>query len=140
MNGTDNTETVSKSFGYAVGLVSGVISIALAILSIMLVTKYDSSDPREVKIFIAVLSIIISFVMFFGVIAFRIFISQMTNQRELMSIRGWRLLAIIFLLIGVISTIYGHWVALLLPSAMALFCLCKDRRFIEKLRAIYLIP
>ena len=140
MNNNDNTEIANKTVGYAVGLISGVIAIGLAILSIMLATKYYDRGVQREEFFVTIVSMCVSFVIFFGVISFRVFVSQITNQKELMSLNGWRMLAIIFIIFGIVSAILGHWLALLLPSAIALFCLWKDRRVIEMIRTIHLIP
>jgi len=140
MKETDDTEAVNKAASVAVGVVSAVISLALAFLSIVLVTKYDGSDPQKVKNIVILLSIILPFVLFFGVIAILMLSTQVETRRELMSVKGWRLLAMFLFAIGVVGAVYGHWFALVLPSVMALFCLWKDIRFIEMMRAIRLIP
>ena len=141
MNNPDKTETVNKPIGYIVGFVCLVISMALTLLSVLLISKFgDKPGSDRIETFVILFSVAISFALFFGVIAFRIFISQMTNQRELMSVRGWRLLAIVFFLVGIICSIFSNWLALLLPGAIALFCLWKEERFIKILRAARLIP
>jgi len=96
MKNIDMTETVNKTVGYLLSFAGAVITIALTVLSVILIAKYKGTDPNEQTAFVTILSMIISFVIFFGVISFRIIITNATNQRELMSIKGWRLLAIIF--------------------------------------------
>jgi len=140
MSQTDTTDKVNSYVGYAISLASGVISTALAALAIGIVVKNYPLDSQDGKLFTIFLGVIIPFVLFFGAIALRGLNPHVENRKELMSINGWRILATLLLMNGIVAAIYGHWFALVLPGVMALICMMKDRWFIEKLRSIGYLP
>jgi 4-amino-4-deoxy-L-arabinose transferase-like glycosyltransferase len=126
MNNSDNSEQVSSLVSYFIGGVSAVISVVIVIFIIGTVKKVDLSVSTEVEDGVMLLSFLLPFCIFFGVVALRGLIPSIANQRELMSVLGWRVLACLLLAIGVIGSIFTHWVTILLPGIIALICIAKD--------------
>jgi len=139
MNHTDTSHKIENYVGYTIGLVSAVISVGLAVLTVAIAVRRDPSNSEEEVLFAIIFGIIIPFAIFFGVVALRSLTPNMAKRKELMTINSWRMLAALLLSSGVIGFVYGHWFALVLPGVMAIICMMKDSRFIEKLRSIGLL-
>ena len=137
MSGTDTTRKINKYGGFAIGIVSAVISIALAMLTIGMIAKYNPAKTNNEEFALIIFGIFIPFVLFFGVVAFRGLATLISDSGEVMTIRGWRLLAALLFLCGMVGLVYSHWVALLLPVSMALICLLKDKWVMEKLNSLW---
>jgi hypothetical protein len=99
------------------------VAISLGALIALLIARVGlSSDPM----FGLVLSLIASFVVFFGAIGVLAISVLVRPRAELMSLRGWRLLSASLAIFGVAAALAFHWVALVPWVAMALICLFKD--------------
>ena len=70
------------------------------------------------------LSIILTFALFFATMAWRGFAS-ICGTGPALTVRGWRLLAAVFVLVAVVGTI-GHWAGMVLPLIIAVLCLYND--------------
>lgn len=138
MDDNEISQKLNKFSAYSITILCAVISVALAVLAIGMAVKYEPSHPRSGQFFTIVLGIIVPFALFFAVVAFRGFSSLLFNREELMSINGWRLLAVLLLVCGILGFIYGHWIALLLPGAMALFCMMKEEPAAKKIQFLLL--
>ncbi len=139
MSQADTSRKIDSYVGYIIGLVSAAISVALFALTIGLFVKYDPSRPGNESFYMITFGIVAPFALFFGVVGVRSLASQIANRKELMSYRGWRMLAVLVLISGGIGFIFDHWGALLVPTAIALFCMMKDQRFIEMLKSLRLL-
>jgi len=99
------------------------IAIALsALIALMIARGGLNSDPKVGVI----LSLIASFVVFFGVIGVLAVSVLLKPRTELMPVSGWRLLSASLATLGAASAIAYHWIAVLPWFAMALICLLKD--------------
>jgi hypothetical protein len=99
------------------------VAVALgALIALMIARSGLSSDPMVG----AILSLIASFVVFFGAIGVLAVSVLLKPRAELMPVNGWRLLSASLAALGVASATAYHWVAVLPWFAMALICLLKD--------------
>lgn len=99
------------------------VAVALGALIALLIARGGlNSDPKVGVI----LSLIASFVVFFGAIGVLAVSVLLKPRTELMPISGWRLLSGSLATLGVASAIAYHWVAVFPWFAMALICLLKD--------------
>jgi hypothetical protein len=106
-----------------IALFALLIAVSLGTLIGLLIARAGlSSDPK----FGVILSLIASFIVFFGTIGVLAVSVLLKPRAELMPISGWRLLSGSLAFLGMASAIAYHWVALLPWLAMALICLLKD--------------
>ena len=119
------TKPVSRMTVGILTLVMGAIAVALLLVLVFAVVKIDIFGAYRLAIG-AFLSIAGSFALFFSAIAFQGVTFVFRPRDELMSIRGWRFLALTLALLAGVCAIAFHWVALLVPLIMALICLLKD--------------
>ncbi len=140
MNNSENSEQVSNLVSYFIGGICAIISISIAFFIIAIIQKMNFSLSSEVEDGVMLISFLLPFCVFFGVVGVRGIMPSVANQRELMSSLGWRSLAFLLLLIGVIGLIFAHWVTILLPGIMALICLTRDPVIKNKLQAIGIFP
>jgi hypothetical protein len=83
-----------------------------------------------------VLSLASSFTLFFAVIAVQATSFVLKPRLELMPVGRWRVLSASLALIGVAGALVFHWVALLFPLTMALFCLLKEPKVEAWIRSV----
>jgi hypothetical protein len=119
----EDQSTAPRAVVGTFAVVAGAIAIAFAFLLVLLVAR---AGFRSEPIYGLVLSLASSFTVFFAVIAVQATSFVLKPRLELMPVRRWRVLAASLALIGVACAVVFHWVALLFPLAMALFCLLKE--------------
>ncbi|MFC1773385.1 hypothetical protein ACFL3A_08535 [Pseudomonadota bacterium] len=135
----DTSRKLDNYVGYLASGGSIAISLGLFALMIGLLVKFDPSRPDTEIFYMVTLGMVAPFALFFGVVGVGGIASQVANRKELMSLNGWRVLAALILICGCIGFILGNWGALLVPVAIAVFCMMKDQRFIELLKSLRLL-
>jgi hypothetical protein len=78
------------------------------------------------------LSVVLTFALFFSAMAWRGF-SAVRRPGPALTTRGWRLLAVAFVLIGGVGAL-DHWAGLVLPFVVAFICLLADPAMLKLLR------
>jgi hypothetical protein len=106
-------------------VIAAAIAIALASVLILLVAR---TGFRSEPMYGLVLSLACSFTVFFAVIAVQATSFVRKPRAELMPVGRWRVLSASLALIGVAGAVVFHWVAILFPLTIALFCLLKEPR------------
>ena len=136
---TEDTASSNKTAHRAIvgGVVfaAGVIAIGLISLFVLLAAKISGSNTDH-SVAGVILSLIGTFAVFFSVISIQGATFALKPRAELMSLVGWRILVATLILIGLACAVLFHWVALMLPVAMALICLLREPRVQEWLRAL----
>jgi O-antigen/teichoic acid export membrane protein len=130
MEEQDKRLNLSRPFEVLIGLVTGVISIALFFLSYLLLDKdgflTTVSDPKAVTI----LSIPASFAIFFSIITYKLLITRnRLKGEELMSKNGWLTMTILMFIIAVSIAIIGHWIGSIFPAMIGIICLIREPKF-----------
>jgi hypothetical protein len=121
----EDQSTAPRAVVGTFAVVAGAIAIAFAFLLVLLVAR---AGFRSEPIYGLVLSLASSFTVFFAVIAVQATSFVLKPRLELMPVRRWRVLAASLALIGAACAVIFHWIALLFPLTMALFCLLKEPR------------
>jgi O-antigen/teichoic acid export membrane protein len=130
MEEQDKRLNLSRPFEVLIGLVTGVISIALFFLCYLLLDKdgflTTVSDPKAVTI----LSIPASFAIFFSIITYKLLITRnRLKGEELMSKNGWLTMTILMFIIAVSIAIIGHWIGSIFPAMIGIICLIREPKF-----------
>jgi O-antigen/teichoic acid export membrane protein len=130
MEEQDKRLNLSRPFEVLIGLVTGVISIALFFLCYLLIDKdgflTTVSDPKAVTI----LSIPASFAIFFSIITYKLLITRnRLKGEELMSKNGWLTMTILMFIIAVSIAIIGHWIGSIFPAMIGIICLIREPKF-----------
>jgi uncharacterized BrkB/YihY/UPF0761 family membrane protein len=107
----------------AIAIVLLIFAVPLLVVSGVLSAAIIGKLPDSRADFFP-LSIVLTFALFFGTMAWRGFASVRRTGPAL-TVRGWRLLAGAFVLVAAVGTI-GHWAGLVLPLLVALLCLYND--------------
>lgn len=133
MSGEDKKIILNQPLELLIGFVATIISLSLLILIGWLLNTSSFSqilnDPKRVTI----VSIPITFALFFITIAFNIFRKSTTivENKEIMPEIYWYTLAIFLLLLALLVAIFGHWFGTILPIIISFICLLKNQRFRE---------
>lgn len=107
-------EKNEKLISYIIGAASLVIAFFLSLLLIILVARYNPSSVTNDIFYSIVLGVITPFFVFFVVIGIRAIMAPILDEKELLSVNGWRYLAIALLVVAATGFILGHWIALIL--------------------------
>lgn len=121
-------EKNEKLISYIIGATSLAIAFFLSLLLIILVARYNPASATNDIFYSIVLGVITPFLVFFAVIGTRAIMAPILDEKELLSVNGWRNLAIALLVVAATGFILGHWIALILPVSMSFLCMSKDAR------------
>jgi hypothetical protein len=105
--------------------VTTILCLGLIFLFALLAAKTPGSSADR-SIVGVILSLIGSFAVFFAVISIQGTTFLFKARLELLSLAGWRLLAATLILLGLACALSFHWIALVLPTTVALICLLRD--------------
>ncbi len=75
----------------------------------------------------------VSFALFFTIIAIGALRTLVAKRKELFTVHGWRVIAVLFFIVATTGWIDSIWAAALLPATMGGFCLAKDPGVWKKL-------
>ena len=140
MDSNSQDNELGKIPRFILAVISALISAAFIYGIFSVIPQIDITIKKELEGSILVLSFMIPFAAFFGVVAIQGLNPKTAKNNELMSVRGWRILAAFLFVIGLLGGLIGYWVSILIPWVMAYICMMKDEKFIQKLRNIGFVP
>ncbi len=122
-----------KRITVAITIVMVMLAVPLVVVSGVVLVDVLAKLPGSRGEFFP-LSVVLTFALFFAAMAWRGYAS-IGRTGPALTVQGWRLLAGVFLLVGVIGAI-GHWAGLVLPLVVAVLCLYNDPAVARVLRGI----
>jgi hypothetical protein len=112
-----------KRITVAITIVMVMLALPLVVVSGVVFAGVLAKLPGSRAEFFP-LSVVLTFALFFVAMAWRGFAS-IGRTGPALTVRGWRLLAGAFAVVGVVGAI-GHWAGLVLPLVVAVMCLYND--------------
>ncbi len=114
-------------------IVQGLIfAVLAALLWVPLVIYYPLiglglRGLPNAEIINSVFWMIVSFASFFTIIAIGAGRKLVTKRKELYTVHGWNVIAVLFFIIATTGWITAYWFAALVPATLGGFCLLKNR-------------
>ncbi len=131
MNSIDKP-VIERRITIGIAIISGLISIPLfALAGLLGFAILSHSDPRQG---VLLTSFPLTLALFLAVVSWRGFASANIIGAAI-SPRGWRLLAAIFLALGLVVG-FAHWFGIVLPAIVGFICLLGDPKVIAFLKRI----
>lgn len=121
-----NSDGVGKVLRWILLSISTVIAVALVAFTVLIFVLSEHSRERDIEMSIMATSVVGSFAIFFCTISWCGIRSLMAGRKEIMQVKGWRILGGVLTLFGVVGTLFGHWISVIVALPLALFCLAKN--------------
>jgi len=137
MQKEDRTANIGRTAQIIIALVAAAIAAGLVVLSAAILVK-GGSEVLKHRLLVTVLCVIASFVLFFALISIRaLSIDQGQDSTQLMTVKGWRMLAASMLVVCLVTILFGHWWGVLVPLIIGGICLFKDPKFREVFASLF---
>ena len=124
-------------FNFIIGLICAGIALALWSLIYFFICAAIFNYPNDIQFFWFITPSIFSLALFFSLVSFRIFQCTFKPDDCLFTLRGWRIIAIIMVSIGLIGWILSSiFFAVALPTIIAVICMTRDPKVAQFISGI----